>query len=144
MSVPEAIQIRALARRFRAALERTNFQDCGLALSRFPKDCCHHAAKLLGLFLFDQGFGLSGSTAGRHPVTDAEHVWLRRGDLDIDITADQFPEIHHKVIVRRCSKWHASFKAVQFRLSDLGLYDRRRAFYEKNGIYPAIRNNMRL
>lgn len=38
------------------------------------------------------------------------HAWLRREDLIVDITADQFPDQHQPVIVERRSRWHASFR----------------------------------
>lgn len=42
-------------------------------------------------------------------------VWLERGGVIVDVTADQFRGIREKVIVTRKSKWHATWKNQQIR-----------------------------
>ena len=38
------------------------------------------------------------------------HSWLQRGNLIIDITADQFEEISEQVIVSTSSRWHENLE----------------------------------
>ncbi len=134
--------IRGAATRFRAAVEATDFGDLDFNLSRFPKDCCHHAAALLRLYLFDQGLGLFDKVEGRRP-DGREHVWLSRSDVVIDITADQFDEGQAQVIVTRESPWHAEWKLRPSNPTDPEMIERNREFYaERFPIYPRILANV--
>jgi hypothetical protein len=134
--------IRACAERFREAIEATDFSDSEFRLSQFPHECCGHAAALLRLYLFDQGFGLFDKAAGRWPGL-REHVWLRQGDIVVDITADQFGEYLPKVIVARESPWHATWQLTPSTPpTDIAMLEWNRDFYtERFPIYPRILNN---
>jgi hypothetical protein len=43
----------------------------------------------------------------------SSHAWLGRGDLVVDITADQFADQHQAIIVALASPWHESFRVDQ-------------------------------
>jgi hypothetical protein len=130
--------IRNAATRFRAAIEATDFSGYDLNLSNFPKDCCHHAAALLRLYMFDQGFGFFDKAEGRRP-DGREHVWLRRGGIVIDITADQFDEGEAKVIVTRHSAWQLG----DSKPTDKAMLKRSRYCYtEEFPVYPLILSNV--
>ncbi len=77
----------------------------------FPVECCHHACSLLLLYFKRVGIEGFQTYSGTHPTNkDKKHLWLQKGDIVIDITADQFPEIGKKVIVTRESPWHDTLR----------------------------------
>ena len=135
--------IRNAATRFRSAIEATDFSGYDLNLYKFPKDCCHHAAALLRLYLFDQDLGLFDKAEGQRP-DGRQHVWLRREDILIDITADQFDEGEAKVIVTRHSPWHAAWQLGGSKPTNKAMLQRSRYCYaEQFPVYPLILRNVR-
>ena len=135
--------IRDAATRFRAAIEATDFSGHDFNLHIFPKDCCHHAAPLLRLYLFDEGLGLFDKVEGQR-LDDRQHVWLSRPGIVIDITADQFNEGQAKVIVTRHSPWHAAWQLGVSKLTNGAMLERSRCFYaERFPVYPLILGNIR-
>jgi hypothetical protein len=104
-------RIRATAERFRAGIEAADFGDLGGNLKDFPHRCCHHAAKLLGIYLFDRQLGLFQVIAGRRGERQGEeHVWLECDGVVVDITADQFTDWPGgRVLVARSSAWHSKW-----------------------------------
>lgn len=70
---------------------------------------------LLGAYLADQGvhgFAYASGARGEHADgTWHTHAWLQQGKLVIDITADQFSDMPHAIIVAAHSKWHEQFRA---------------------------------
>ena len=59
------------------------------------------------------------------------HVWIAIDGINIDISADQFPDIHEKVIVTRHSRWHDELEVIEEKPYALdgdqdALYDRYR------------------
>ncbi|WP_289328862.1 hypothetical protein [Pseudomonas sp. 'CRE Jenny 4'] len=62
---------------------------------RFPAGCCDDSSALLAAYLTDKGFPgalrISG-TGGGHRGELGSHVWLKLGQLLIDITGSQFEE----------------------------------------------------
>jgi len=81
----------------------------------FPAGCCSDASEILEMYLSELGFGdFIGVMAERGSSQIDQyvsHAWLTQGELIIDITAHQFPEVRERVIVvdRMHSVWHASF-----------------------------------
>lgn len=109
--------LRQLATNFRAATDeaRPLLREREV-MGRFPKDCCDHACTLLLIYFNNSGIEdfvfvtadlYKSRRSGR---LDAPHVWLEKGDIVIDITADQFRKINERVIVSRDSAWHRSLK----------------------------------
>jgi hypothetical protein len=89
----------------------TDLRDCGLNLSAFPDYCCHHAVMLLAFHLFECGWvDLHAALGTRNDDIRNQHLWLRSGEILVDITADQFGEGQLPVIATRCSPWHEAWK----------------------------------
>jgi len=105
-------RLRVAAERFREGIEATNFGDLAGNLKDFPRRCCHHAAKLLGLYLFEQGMGCFQVVGGRRGRDGTEeHVWLERDGVMVDITVDQFRDWPgSKVFVSTVSDWHSLWR----------------------------------
>ena len=100
--------IRRLATRFRNAIERCSRAALPITFENFPRGSCGDAALLLAKYL--ERHGHAGFTYICGMRNGGSHAWLRRDDLIVDITADQFPDQHQSVIVDRLSSWHASFR----------------------------------
>ncbi|WP_344607120.1 hypothetical protein [Sporichthya brevicatena] len=105
------MDVRATASHFRAAL----LQTPGLtlpALADFPNGSCGDASELLGQYLRDCGHGeWLLVSAARYDPEYRTHAWLTREDLILDITADQFPEMHaYPVFMQQGSLWHAQWE----------------------------------
>jgi hypothetical protein len=93
----------------------------------FPAGCCGDASELLAAHLTELGhgpftyvFGLRGEVASG---THTSHAWLTLGELVVDITADQFPEVANPVIVTTDSAWHRTFRIDQTRVADFRQWD---------------------
>lgn len=79
-------EIKSAALQFRLAIEGTEKESLSAGLRRFPWGACGDASLLLARYLQDRGFGPCVILRSEQP----SHIWLRSGDLIIDITADQF------------------------------------------------------
>lgn len=108
-------QLYLLAAKFRSAIECSDRRVMFRSFKDFPKGSCAEAAVLLGIYLEDQGFGVFNKMRSfrYEPPPWISHAWLQRGNLVIDITADQFPEIKKKIIVAVNSVWHRTFPNPQ-------------------------------
>jgi hypothetical protein len=126
LGVPDDLRpLHAACERFRAALTRCDPLTLPVTLQDFPAGACGDAALLLGRYLKDTGFGATDYLLGWRVTGDrrASHAWLQQGDLVIDITADQFPEIDRPVIVERGSAWHAQLEGETEHEGDYRVYD---------------------
>lgn len=76
----------------------------------FPSGACGDASLVLGQLLDDAGIAGFEYVCGNKYKDDGEwyssHGWLWNGELIVDITADQFPDVHEPVIVSLDSEWH--------------------------------------
>jgi hypothetical protein len=116
MDDQELAKTKALATAMRTAIEkaRASFPSGASTLRYFPHRCCHSATRLLVLYFHENG--LSGFTevtadlykSGLSNDEEERHVWLEKGGVVVDITADQFDTANEKVIVTRASDWHSS------------------------------------
>ena len=74
----------------------------------FPGGWCDDCSRVLGALLKESGengFELVVGSRGEH--LEKSHIWLRRGDLIVDITADQFAEEGTApVMVTTSHVWH--------------------------------------
>lgn len=121
MTKDPVIEIAALAGAFRAALERADRSRLPITFRDFPHGACGDAALLLAKFLEQHGHGGFGYMLG---LRDGwSHAWLQRGQLVVDITADQFDEIEEAVIAREGSPWHATFEIEDDHPADFMCYD---------------------
>lgn len=78
---------------------------------------------LLGTLFIDygvDGFLYVCGDRGDHRLGNwSSHAWLQKGDLIVDVTADQFPDAPSAVIVAAPSPWHRNFDVTDTSPSDL-------------------------
>jgi hypothetical protein len=127
-------QIRHIAFRVRRAIQRIPFDERPCGMERFPIGACLDAALVLGACFANrhvEGFQLvTGRIWSERHADWCTHAWLLRGDLIVDITADQFDPKLGSVIVSERSEWHRLFETnppsdSDFRNSgEPGNYDR--------------------
>jgi hypothetical protein len=114
-------RLRHLARLFRAAIEACDPAHLPIAFQDFPTGACGDSTLLLGKFLEQNGFAdfdyVFGEQAGK------SHAWLQKASLVVDITADQFNDNDHAVIVEHDSAWHTLFQVELKYLADFENYD---------------------
>jgi len=109
----EVRHLKDIATDFRKALvavvqENTEAQLFGFPICEFPRGACGEASMLLATYYREQHCGAFeyyfGIRNGR------SHAWLGRGNLIIDITADQFEDEDRPVIVTTDHSWHNQFR----------------------------------
>ena len=115
MSHPDAAgqyvaAVRAAATSFRTALEQGGLRL--ISLAQFPHGSCGDTCELLGQFLFDSGLGQWIYCSGQRDEPFQTHAWLERDGLILDITADQFGDIHEPVLLTRDHGWHAKYSRI--------------------------------
>jgi hypothetical protein len=120
-------QLRALALKFRAGIEQCDRRSLPVTFEDFPRGACGDASLLLGKYLHAEGFGIFQYVCGirRRSHQKHEHAWLRQGEVIIDITANQFPEIDQPIIVTTDHTWHSAFEVRNEREADYEVYDDR-------------------
>ncbi|HBC3375523.1 TPA: hypothetical protein KDX49_004807 [Vibrio parahaemolyticus] len=96
------------ATRFRDAIEKCH-KTLGNGFDDFPSYACGVTSTFLGTYLKEKGLGIFDSYVA--DVPGGNHAWLQKGDLIVDITADQFDHIKDPVIVSINSPWHLSLNA---------------------------------
>lgn len=103
------------------------YMQLGITFESFPRGACGDATLILGTYFIDQGFSefnyMLGDYGSHEDDTWSSHAWLQNGDLVVDITADQFPEISEKVIVSRDSSWHRALKGNAENVANFRIYD---------------------
>ncbi|TBC53783.1 hypothetical protein ELH27_37080 [Rhizobium leguminosarum] len=114
-------QLELLAKRFRDAIERIPPQQLPITLQSFPAGACGDATLLLGHYLKAQGLGPFDYVLGERQ--DHSHAWLQQGEVIIDITADQFPEVDEAVIVTATPTWHHEFTSEVLHEADFTISD---------------------
>ena len=89
-------------------------------LDQFPNQCCEFSSYLLARYLIEE-HGLSniemlkGKNRFKHKQ---RHIWLRSGDKDIDITANQFSSTDKTVFFESYSKWHERYAIYEVEIPD--------------------------
>lgn len=121
--------LRTLAARFRTGLERFLVRRPDVNLStnflnptrgRFPLDCCKASS-----FMFGEYLSLTEGAEDLRYVWGCgraeTHGWLEYRNLIVDITPDQFPDQHERIIVAPVgtSPWHSTFANQQSTLFSL-------------------------
>lgn len=98
------------ARRFRRALEKADKLALPDGLRNFPCGACGDASLILAKYLASRNLGpfeyVSGETRAAGFQT---HAWLEKGELIIDITADQFDEFTEPVTITTGRSFHDRF-----------------------------------
>lgn len=84
--------------------------DSDVRVSQFPEGACLDIASMLIRYLEEQELGEFQTVSGWYEYSCGtllgSHSWLQSGDLIVDITADQFPDVIEPVIVGTNSEWH--------------------------------------
>ena len=119
-------ELKAIATRFRRAIDETDRGNLPIQFKDFPAGACGDTSLLLGFYLKQQGAGawdyvsgMRGEFGRRH-----SHAWIQQGDIIIiDITTDQFDEIETPVIVTNASAWHDSFDSEILHEAGFHVYD---------------------
>jgi hypothetical protein len=117
-------EIRQLAFAVRTGIENSTFAWPQF-WSQFPRGACGDASLILGAVLDDSahtGFEYICGVVDNSDGTSPSHAWLQRGDLIVDITADQFPDVADSVIVSTDSWWHRKWRVSQRSPGDLKKY----------------------
>jgi len=111
----EEHRIRELAERFRKAILKCDRNELPLSLADFPTGSCADASILLGTYLKDNGidgFVLIKGRRGEDSLLET-HYWLEKGNMLVDITADQFEGVNdHIIITRTDSTWYSVFEKL--------------------------------
>lgn len=104
--------IRELAIRFREAILKCDRTELPLSLADFPAGSCSDASILLGTYFKDNGingFILIRGERGEGSSLET-HYWLEKGDMLVDITADQFEDMDEEIVITKTnSEWHRTF-----------------------------------
>lgn len=110
----DIVAIRALAVSVRKAILDIPASERPSVFENFPKGSCGWASLLLGAFLKDtenENFEyICGERLPESASQSISHAWLKRQELIVDITADQFSDAPEAVIVSESSSWHSTFK----------------------------------
>ncbi len=107
----------------------------------FPAGACGDTSILLGAYLADcghLGFEYICGERGSHDAGNwTTHAWLVRGDVVVDITADQFSDAPAAVIVESASTWHGQFMQAPATPSDFRDY-RGPSMHELHAMYARL------
>jgi hypothetical protein len=116
-------KLHALASAFRRAILSCDPKALPTRPLDFPRGTCGEATLLLAKYLEEQGCGRFNYVLGQRD--NKSHAWLQRGDLIVDITADQFADQPASVIVTAESPWHRGFAGEIQHVADFTTYDKR-------------------
>ena len=114
-----------LALEFRSALLKCDKNFLVGTLRAFPKGSCGEASKLLAKYFKDMDQGVFYYVCGE-VINDKKfqsHAWLEKEDVIVDITADQFEEIKHPVIVTTNNSWYKQFGNLDSREINIENYN---------------------
>lgn len=132
-------QLIGLTIAFRNAIEATPKNKLPITFSNFPRGACGDATPLLGTFLIAHGFEPFDYMLGER--RSSSHAWLQRGNLVVDVTADQFADCDTSVIVSGDSAWHRQFDGKRQHIADYRIYDERTKLI-LGGAYSVIVANL--
>ena len=106
---------------FRKGMLKVKFDGyCFEPLDDFPASCCEFSSYLLAKFLIEKTGVLSLQivTGENRYKKSQRHIWLRLGEVDIDITANQFASTDKTVFVDANSVWHKRFAITNVQMPD--------------------------
>lgn len=84
------------------------------SLDLFPVNCCEFSSYLLAKFLMEK-VGVSPLiivTGENRFKKSRRHIWIKFGEVDIDITANQFSSTGRAIFVEANSEWHKRFTII--------------------------------
>lgn len=119
----EVEKARVCAAIYRKAIESVS-SELGVGFEAFPLGACLDSCVLLGRYLIDQEVGIFNYVSGDYICLDTgelkSHAWLQLGNVVVDITADQFPDVSAPVIALAPSQWHQ--RLINQRVEYIGDY----------------------
>ncbi len=120
-------KLNLLGNKVRDAIEQvistSAYLDC--ELRNFPSGSCEVASVIAGLYLQKTGISDVVQTVGNRDSGN-NHVWLTvNGRYILDITADQFEDCEHGVIVAESTDFHETFEVYDTRPVDFSYLVRR-------------------
>lgn len=125
----------------RAAIDLVPREHLPYSMKDFPSGACGDTSILLGAYLVDCGHHgfeyICGTRGSQEDGNWTTHAWLARGDLVIDITADQFSDAPAGVIVESPSIWHRQFDPDRPTPSDFREYHGP-SMYEMHAMYSRL------
>jgi hypothetical protein len=111
-----------LASAVRFAFEQASRARLPATLQDFPSGACGDAECMVAKLLEMHGDGEFDYMLGSR--AEHSHAWIQRGDLIVDITADQFDDYSLPVTVSRNSLWHADFEGERLHVADFSIWSR--------------------
>lgn len=113
-------KLTVLATTFRTAIVKCDPKSLIITLHNFPRGACGDASLLLAKYLRENGCGefqyVVGGRCGH------SHAWLLKGDIIVDLTADQFKDQPEAVLVTRDHGWHNTFEFTEQREANYERY----------------------
>ncbi|TXH98538.1 MAG: hypothetical protein E6Q75_00975 [Rheinheimera sp.] len=90
--------------------------------SLFPNNCCEYTSYLLAKYLHENHYKKTQMLHGENRYKkNLRHTWLKFGEIDIDITADQFHSTDRTVFVMANSRWHERFNIFRSEIPNINL-----------------------
>ena len=117
--IPEITRAAQIMRRILEEIRFSNIiADIG-AFGYFPEGCCEYATVYLGRYLIRENIcSIENLRVPEKNITNSEgktHAWLNvNGNLNVDITADQFGKEQSPVIVSANSSFHNDFQPMKW------------------------------
>lgn len=101
--------IKELATQFRNALEQLepNEYPNSSWFAVYPRGCCGDTSDLLAKYLSCKGIKAEYVWGMNDEMS---HGWLEYEGYIIDITVDQFDNVHEKILITKDKTWHSRFK----------------------------------
>ncbi|UTA47154.1 hypothetical protein L1F30_13405 [Simiduia sp. 21SJ11W-1] len=115
------MEIYKQVRLFRKSLLSIDPEEFRFGLfSQFPKACCEYSSYLLAKFLVEEldHKGIMMLRGENRYKISQRHVWLRLGQMDIDITANQFSSTAKTVFAEAHSEWHKRYRVFEQSIPD--------------------------
>jgi hypothetical protein len=134
-------RIRGLAIRFREAILKCDKDELPLSLADFPVGSCADASILLGTYFKDNGINGFILIKGKRGVGSSleTHYWLEKDKMIVDITADQFEDIHEAIFITDSnSTWHGTFKKEIRQEADYHMITARDVMRHLEAVYEYI------
>lgn len=115
------------AKQFREAIERCDTRKLPITFEQFPLGACGDATLLVAKYLQEvgeEGFRyVCGERSKGKNGGFQSHAWLEQGSTIIDITADQFSDIHSPVVVTTNHTWYDQFDKKIDHPANISEYD---------------------
>ena len=117
----EIYKLKELATKFRTAIMKCKLKTPLISMQNFPYGACGDATLLLAKYFNDNKCGGFYYVLGYWG--NKSHAWLQKGDIIIDITADQFNSQNTSVIFMKGHKWRTKHKIESKEIADFTKHD---------------------